>query len=154
MRQCQEKTGTVALLGAVSAHWRGAGVLAGSLVGWKTAPGALWRWERRGQPGLWVAYPSAGLLPGWLLCLAPCSPGNASVPSVCLRRKSRKKFVFTVSKSPRLVPRESRALGAYVCIVPGFVMTGVAPYFCSSLRFPPVELRFSCGIRFVQRDQM
>lgn len=62
MRQCQEKTGTVALLGAVSAHWRGAGTLAGSLAGWKswkTAPGALWGWGA--QLGLWVAYPGTGL---------------------------------------------------------------------------------------------
>lgn len=92
--QCQEKTGTVALLGAVSVHWCGAGMLAG----WKTAPGALWRWGRGAQPGLWVAYPSTGVSPGWPLCLAPCSPGNASVPSVCSRRKCRKKFMFTVSK--------------------------------------------------------
>lgn len=50
VRQCQEKTGTVALLGAVSAHWCGAGTLA-SWKSWKTAPGALWRWGRGAQPG-------------------------------------------------------------------------------------------------------
>lgn len=42
VRQCQEKTGTVALLGAVSAHWCGAGMLV-SWKSWITAPGALWR---------------------------------------------------------------------------------------------------------------
>lgn len=43
--QCQEKTGTVALLGAVSAHWCGAGMLV-SWKSWITAPGTLWRWGR------------------------------------------------------------------------------------------------------------
>lgn len=43
MSQCQEKTGTVALLGAVSAYWRGAS-WRGMLDGWgskKTVLGAL-----------------------------------------------------------------------------------------------------------------
>lgn len=48
--QCQEKTGTVALLGAVSAHWCGAGMLV-SWKSWITVPGTLWRWGRGPQPG-------------------------------------------------------------------------------------------------------
>lgn len=118
--QRQEKTGTVALLGAVSAHWCGAGMLAGSLAGWKswkTAPGVLWRWGRGAQPRLWVAYPSAGLLPGWPLCLAPCSPGNASSPFKTEMQEEIHVYCQQIAMLGTL--RESKAFGAYVCIVLG-----------------------------------
>lgn len=98
-------------------------MLAGSLAGWKswkTVPGALWGWERGAQLGLWVAYPSAGLWPSQPLYLAPCKRGNASVPLVCSRLKCRKKLMFTVSKSPRLVPTGSpELLGLMFALYPG-----------------------------------
>jgi len=80
----------------------------------------FWGWQRGAQLGLWVAYPGAGLSASRLFCLAPCKPGNASVPLVCSRRKCRKKFMFTVSRSPCLVPTGSpELLGLVFALCPG-----------------------------------
>lgn len=153
--QWQEKTGTVALLGAVSAHWRGADMLAGSLAGWKswkTAPGALWGQGRGAQPGLGAACRGSGLSPSRPLCVTPCKPDNAGVPTVCSRRKCREKFMFTVSKFPCLVPTGSPERGLVFALRLDLCDAWVAPCFPPSPRFTPAELKFSRGLKFAQSN--
>lgn len=116
VRQCQEKTGTVALLGAVSAHWCGAGMLV-SWKSWITAPGALWRWGRGAQPGseLLVLVLSAGLTGRgvWLLT----APGTQqSAPD----GNAGEIHVYCQQRAMLGSCTEPRAFGPYICVVPGF----------------------------------
>lgn len=114
VRQCQEKTGTVALLGAVSAHWCGAGMLV-SWKSWITAPGALWRWGRGAQPGSELLVLSAGLTGRgvWLLT----APGTQqSAPD----GNAGEIHVYCQQRAMLGSCTEPRAFGPYICVVPGF----------------------------------